>query len=39
MYHLGIGEVVSVCSITGAIESLFFKIYEDFKILLIRDVK
>lgn len=39
MYHLGIGEVVAVSSITRANESRSFKIYEDLAMLLIKEAK
>jgi Domain of unknown function (DUF4372)/Transposase DDE domain len=38
-YHLGIGEVVAVSSITRANESRSFKIYEDLAMLLISQAK
>jgi Domain of unknown function (DUF4372)/Transposase DDE domain len=39
LYHLGIGEVVAVSSITRANESRSFKIYEDLAMLLIKEAK
>lgn len=39
MYHLGIGEVVAVSSITRANESRSFQIYEDLAMLLIKKAK
>ena len=39
MYHLGIGEVVAVSSITRANESRSFQIYEDLAMLLIKEAK
>ncbi len=39
MYHLGIGEVVAVSTITRANESLSFQIYEDLVMLLIKEAK
>lgn len=39
MYHLGIGEVVAVSTITRANESRSFQIYEDLAMLLIREAK
>jgi hypothetical protein len=39
MYHLGIGEVVAVSSITRANESRLFKIYEDLAMLFIKEAK
>ena len=39
MYHLGIGEVVAVSSITRANESRYFQIYEDLAMLLIKEAK
>ena len=39
MYHLGIGEVVSVSTITRANENRSFKIYEDLAQLLIKEAK
>jgi hypothetical protein len=38
-YHLGIGEVVAVSSITRANESRSYKIYEDLSMLLIAQAK
>ena len=39
MYHLGIGEVVAVSTITRANESRSFEIYEDLAMLLIKEAK
>jgi hypothetical protein len=39
MYHLGIGEVVAVSTITRANENRCFKIYEDLAMLLIKEAK
>jgi hypothetical protein len=39
MYHLGIGEVVSVSTITRANENRSFQIYEDLAMLLIKEAK
>lgn len=39
MYHLGIGEVVAVSTITRANESRSFQIYEDLAMLLIGEAK
>ena len=39
MYHLGIGEVVAVSSITRANENRSFQIYEDLAMLLIKEAK
>jgi hypothetical protein len=39
MYHLDIGEVVAVSTITRANESRSFQIYEDLAMLLIREAK
>jgi hypothetical protein len=39
MYHLGIGEVVAVSSITRANESRSFQIYEDLAMLLIKEAR
>lgn len=39
MYHLGIGEVVVVSTITRANESRSFQIYEDLAMLLIKEAK
>lgn len=39
MYHLGIGEVVAVSTITRANENRSFQIYEDLAMLLIREAK
>ena len=39
MYHLGIGSIVAVSSITRANESRCFQIYEDLAMLLIKDAK
>jgi Transposase DDE domain/Domain of unknown function (DUF4372) len=39
MYHLGIGEVVAVSTITRANENRSFKIYEDLAMLLIKEAK
>ena len=39
MYHLGIGEVVAVSTITRANESRYFQIYEDLAMLLIKEAK
>lgn len=39
MYHLGIGEVVAVSTVTRANENRCFKIYEDFAMLLIKEAK
>jgi Domain of unknown function (DUF4372) len=39
MYHLGIGEVVAVSTITRANENRCFKIYEDLALLLIKGAK
>lgn len=39
MYHLGIGDVVSVSTITRANESRSFQIYEDLAMLLIKEAK
>ncbi len=39
MYHLGIGEVVAVSTITRANESRSFQIYEDLAMLLIKEAK
>jgi hypothetical protein len=36
MYHLGIGEVVDVSTITRANENRSFQIYEDLTMLLIK---
>lgn len=39
MYHLGIGQVVAVSTITRANESRSFQIYEDLAMLLIKEAK
>lgn len=39
MYHLGIGEVVALSTITRANENRSFKIYEDLAMLLIKEAK
>jgi hypothetical protein len=39
MYHLGIGDVVAVSTITRANESRCFQIYEDLALLLIKEAK
>jgi hypothetical protein len=39
MYHLGIGEVVAVSTVTRANESRSFQIYEDLAMLLIKEAK
>ena len=39
MYHLGIGEVGAVSTITRANESRSFQIYEDLAMLLIKEAK
>lgn len=39
MYHLGIGEVVAISTITRANESRSFQIYEDLAMLLIDEAK
>jgi hypothetical protein len=39
MYHLGIGEVVSVSTIARANENRSFQIYEDLAMLLIKEAK
>ncbi len=39
LYHLGIGQVVAVSSISRANESRSFKIYEDLAMLLIKEAK
>ena len=39
MYHLAIGEVVSVCTITRANANRSFQIYEDLAMLLIQEAK
>jgi len=39
MYHLGIGEVVAVSTITRANENCTFQIYEDLAMLLITKAK
>jgi hypothetical protein len=39
MYHLGIGEVVAVSSITRANETRSFQIYENLGMLLIKEAK
>lgn len=39
MYHLGIGEVVALSTITRANESRSFQIYEDLALLLIKEAK
>lgn len=39
MYHLGIGNIVAVSSITRANESRTFQIYEDLAMLLIKEAK
>jgi hypothetical protein len=39
MYHLGIGEVVAVSTITRANESRCFQIYQDLALLLIKEAK
>jgi hypothetical protein len=39
MYHLGIGEVVAVSSITRANETRSFQIYEDLAMLLTKEAK
>ena len=39
MYHLGIGEVVAISTITRANESRSFQIYEDLAMLLIKEAK
>ncbi len=39
MYHFGIGNLVSVSSITRANESRSFKIYEELAMLLIKEAK
>ena len=39
MYHIGIGEVVAVSTITRANENRSFKIYEDLAMMLIREAK
>ncbi len=38
-YHLGIGDVVSLSTITRANESRSYLIYEDFAMLLIKEAK
>lgn len=37
MYHLGIGEVVAVSTITRANENRSFQIYEDLATMLIKE--
>lgn len=39
MYHLGIGKVVAVSTLTRANESRSYKIYEDLAMLLIKEAK
>ena len=39
MYHLGIGEVVAISTITRANENRSFQIYEDLAMLLIKEAK
>ncbi|MEP6597752.1 MAG: IS4 family transposase, partial [Ginsengibacter sp.] len=39
MYHLGIGEMVAVSTITRANENRSFQIYEDLAMLLIKEAK
>ena len=39
MYHLGIGEVVAISTITRANENRCYKIYEDLALLLIKEAK
>src|SRR5690606_34012582 len=39
MYHLGIGEVVSLSTITRANENRSYRIYEDLAMLLIKEAK
>lgn len=39
MYHLGIGEVVALSTITRANENRSFQIYEDLAMLLIKEAK
>ena len=39
MYHVGIGEVVAISSITRANESRSFQIYQDLAMLLIKKAK
>jgi len=39
MYHLGIGEVVAVSTVTIANENRSFQIYEDLAMLLIEEAK
>jgi len=39
MYHLGIGDVVAVSTITRANENRSFQIYEDLAMLLIKEAK
>lgn len=39
MYHLGIGQVVAVSTLTRANESRSFQIYEDLAMLLIKEAK
>lgn len=39
MYHVGIGEVVAISSITRANESRSFQIYQDLAMLLIKEAK
>jgi hypothetical protein len=39
MYHLGIGEIVAVSTITRANESRSFQIYEDLALVLIKEAK
>lgn len=38
-YHLGIGDVVAISTITRANETLSFQIYEDLAMLLIKEAK
>jgi len=39
LYHLGIGPIVSISTLTRANENRPFKIYEDLAMLLIKEAK
>ena len=39
MYHLGIGDIVAISTITRANESRSFQIYDDLAMLLIKEAK
>ncbi|WP_414635434.1 DUF4372 domain-containing protein [Agriterribacter sp.] len=39
MYHLGIGKVVAVSTLTRANENQLYKIYEELAMLLIKEAK